>query len=136
MPKLSLTPIDEKRIQKELNRKMTKGYWDLVRLSLIEIFAYSKQAATQAVYEEVQYLLEGDLEYRIKDRLGFLDIFYNEEAFDVALRMVYKEKFEDIRRDDDFCRDYFDKYLEIMDRLEHQWRKRSEGQKKRRQSKN
>jgi hypothetical protein len=46
MPKLSLVPIDEKRIQKELNSNMTKHYWDLVRLSLIKIFAYSKEAAT------------------------------------------------------------------------------------------
>lgn len=133
MPKLSLVPIDEKRIQKELNSNMTKHYWDLVRLSLIKIFAYSKEAATKDVYEEVKYLLEGDLEYRIKQGISFLDASYNEEAFDVALRMVYKEKFEDIRRDDDFCRDYFEKYLEIINRLENQWRKRSEGQKKRRQ---
>ena len=133
MKKLCLATINENRIQKELNGRMTKKYWNLVRLSLIEIFAYSKEAATQGVYEEVRYLLESDLEYRIKHGVSFLDISYHEEAFDIALRMVYKEKFEDIIRDDDFCRDYFEKYLEIMDRLESQWRKRSEGQKKRRE---
>lgn len=98
-----------------ISKRDEKHYWKVVEICMIELFNVDKITAQTLINKLIE---------RLGDLSGRNQIFYHNEAFHIAYSLATNRESDQ----DNPNRELFDKYLEILDRLDLEHDNRSKGQ--------